>query len=75
MAVHSETSLNERRFEACGLSSASKDDSYDDAEASCTEKWKTFKADGKLSFGTLSYAADAYDPDQLRFTPRIEGDL
>lgn len=68
MAVHSE--LPNQRGLDLWIDFSQKDSSYDDAEASCTEKWKTFKADGKLSFGTLSYAADAHDPDQLRFTAK-----
>ena len=66
MAVHSELPGEEGL--KLWIEFSQKDDSYDDAEASCTEKWKTFKADGRLSFGTLSYAADVYDPDQLRFS-------
>ena len=66
MAVHSELPCEEGL--QLWVEFSQKDDSYDDAEASCTEKWKTFKADGKLSFGTLSHAADTYDPEQLRFT-------
>ena len=66
MAVHSELPCEEGL--KLWVEFSQKDDSYDDAEASCTEKWKTFKADGKLSFGTLSHAADTYDPEQLRFT-------
>jgi hypothetical protein len=68
MAVHSELP-NERGLQLW-IDFSSKDDSYDDAEASCTAKWKTFKADGKRTFGTLSDAADFYDPDHLRFTPK-----
>ena len=66
MAVHSELPCEEGL--QLWIEFSQKDDSYDDAEASCTQKWKTFKADGKLSFGTLSHAADTYDPEQLRFT-------
>jgi hypothetical protein len=68
MAVHSELP-NERGLKLW-IDFSEKDSSYDDAEESCTAKWATFKADGKLSFGTLSYAADAHDPDQLRFTAK-----
>ena len=68
MAVHSE--LPNQRGLDLWIDFSQKDNNYDDAEESCTTKWATFKADGKLSFGTLSYAADSHDPDQLRFTAK-----
>ena len=68
MAVHSE--LPNQRGLDLWIDFSQKDNNYDDAEESCTAKWATFKADGKLSFGTLSYAADSHDPDQLRFTAK-----
>jgi len=66
MAVHSE--LPTDLGLALWVQFSEKDADYENAEAACEEKWKTFKSDGKLSFGTLSRIADIYDPEKLRMS-------
>jgi hypothetical protein len=65
MAVHSE--LPDEDGLKLWTEFSNKDEAYDDAESACADKWKTFVFDGKVSFGTLSYHADSWDPQRTRF--------
>ena len=44
------------------------DDNWDDPDGLPAKKWASFKPDGKITFGTLSYMADDYDPERTRFS-------
>ena len=44
------------------------DDDWDDERGEPQKKWNKFKPDGKITFGTLSYIADLYDPERTRFS-------
>lgn len=66
MAVHSELP-NETGLKLW-TEFSKKDRAYTNQEEVCAQKWETFSVDGKTSFGTLSYIADIYDPQQLRFS-------
>ena len=44
------------------------DDDWESGKGMPHQKWASFKPDGKITFGTLSHIADAYDPERTRFS-------
>ena len=70
MAIHSELpdEIGYSFWKAWSVKDDHYEDDWDDPNGIPYKKWASFKSDGKISFGTLSYIADLYDPEQTRFS-------
>ena len=70
MAIHSELPGDEgyKQWRWWSEKDSSYEDDWDDPNGIPAEKWASFKPDGNITFGTLSYIADDYDPKRTRFS-------
>ena len=70
MAIHSELP-DETGFDMWKMWSLKDphfDDDWESGKGMPHQKWASFKPDGNITFGTLSYIANQYDPEQTRFS-------
>ena len=70
MAIHSELpdEVGFAMWKMWSLKDTHYEDDWDDPRGEPRKKWAGFKPDGKITFGTLSYIADSYDPEKTRFS-------
>ena len=70
MAIHSELpdEVGFDMWKMWSLKDPHFDDDWESDDGMPAKKWASFKPDGNITFGTLSYIANQYDPEQTRFS-------